>query len=259
MLMHWNYVLLLISGFIAGIVNAVAGGGSLIMYPLLLSMGLTPIVANATTTFSIWPGALSSAWGYRKYVRKLPKHFYFLLIPSLVGGLIGAVLLRRTSSHTFESIVPWFIVLGVILLVIQPQIHKWLVSQPAKKSRKYRSLVFFLISILLLGLSVYGGYFGAGFGIIMLAFLGFTELTNIHEMNGLKNLSGAILNIAATGYFIYYKLINWHLLPILLVGSIIGGIIGSTYSSKLPSNTIRILVIVIGTIVAGVLLIQLYS
>jgi uncharacterized membrane protein YfcA len=256
--MHWNYVFLIFSGIFAGIVNAVAGGGSLIMYPLLLSMGLTPIVANATTSFSIWPGALSSAWGYRKYVRKLPKHFYILLVPSLVGGMIGAYFLKHTSNHAFESIVPWFIILGVILLLAQPRIHKWLASQPPKKGRKYRFLVFSLITILLFGLSIYGGYFGAGFGIIMLAFLGFTELSNIHEMNGLKNLAGATLNISATAYFIYYKLIDWRLLPILLAGSVIGGLIGSVYSSRLPSKSIRILVIAIGTIVAAVLLVKLY-
>ena len=255
---HWSYLLLVISGLIAGIVNAVAGGGSLLMYPLLLSLGVAPIMANATTSFSIWPGALSSAWGYRKYIHKLPRHFYFLLLPCLIGGLIGAILLRNTSNQTFEFIVPWFIILGVVLLIAQPKIHNWISAKSAKETKKYRSLVFAIISILLFLIAIYGGYFGAGFGIIMLAFLGFTELSNIHQMNGLKNLAGATLNIAATAYFIVYKLIDWRLLPLLLIGSIIGGLIGSTYSSKLPSNTIRVIVIVIGVLVAAVLLSKLY-
>lgn len=243
-------ITLLGAGFIAGLINAVAGGGALLVYPLLLSLGLPPIVANASTTLTLWPGALSSAYGYRKYIKKIPNYYYWLLLPSAVGGLIGAFILTKTSNHDFSVIVPWLIVLGVVLIGLQPYIHKKLVKKSKNRSKKTSALNLVLVAIPMFGMAIYGGYFGAGYGIVMLALLGFTKLSNIHQMNGLKNLSGATINLLASVYFIHRGLVDWRYIPILLIGSVIGGYIGSTYSSKLPTKLIRLIIVLIGTAVA---------
>lgn len=248
-------IVLLGAGLVAGLVNAVAGGGALLVYPLLLSLGIPPIVANASTTLTLWPGALSSAYGYKKYIKKIPKRYFWLLLPSAVGGIIGAVILRKTSNHNFATIAPWLIILGVVLIGIQPIIHKRL-TKKKKKLKKTSALNLVLVAIPLFGMAIYGGYFGAGFGIVMLALLGFTKLSDIHQMNGLKNLSGASINFVASIYFIYYGLINWHYIPILLVGSVIGGYFGATYSNKLPASLIRKIIIVIGVGVAVYLFVK---
>ena len=245
-------ILLLGAGLIAGLVNAVAGGGALLVYPLLISFGLPPIVANASTTLTLWPGALSSAYGYRQSIRKIPKAYFFLLIPSAIGGLIGAIILRKTSNHVFSQIVPLLMLAGVLLIALQPVIHKKLLKTRGKSS-KTSTLNIVLVAIPLFALAIYGGYFGAGFGIVMLALLGLTRLTNIHQMNGLKNLSGASINIVASVYFIAYGLVNWKYIPILLVGSILGGYLGSTYSNKLPTAVIRGFIIIAGIAVAAYL------
>ena len=120
-----HMLILFAAGLIAGADNAVAGGGSILVYPLLLSLGLPPITANATTTAAIWPGGVSSLIGYREYFKKIPRYFYLLLIPGVIGGLIGAFLLGQTSNNTFEYIVPWFIAAASFLLALQPRLHHW--------------------------------------------------------------------------------------------------------------------------------------
>lgn len=114
-------------------VNSVAGGGSLLIYPLLLGFGIMPITANATTSVIVWPGTISSAYGYKKYLKKLPRHYFLILIPCLVGGLIGAIVLKNTSNSFFRQIVPWFFLIAVVLIAIQPKLHKWLYEREENK------------------------------------------------------------------------------------------------------------------------------
>ncbi len=254
----WHGLFLLGSAFLAGIVNAVAGGGSLLIYPLLLSLGIAPIGANATTTITVWPGALTSAYGYRKHIRKLPNKYYWLLIPCVAGGLLGAIILKDTPGHTFQFIVPWFIVFAVVLTTLQTRIHHWLYTKRnIQTEKRHWKLLIGLIAIGLFVVATYGGYFGAGFGIIMLSLLGLTELSDIKQMNGLKNLAGVSINLVASVYFIIYHLVDWKELPLLLVGSILGGLVGSVYGIKLPNTVIRSLVIATGAVVAIVLFIKL--
>jgi uncharacterized protein len=251
--------ILLFCGFVAGTVNAVAGGGALLIYPLLLSLGIPPINANATFSFVTCPGQASSAFGYRKYIAKLPRRYYLLLIPAIVGGMLGAFLLGRTTDRAFEYIVPWFMLFATVLLAFQPKLHTWLYSRKAKKlEKRFPGVVFGVIFLFMFFLSVYGGFFGAGFGIIMLAFLGLSELTNIYQMNGLKNLVSGAISFTTVLYFIYMGLIAWSVLPPLLVGSVIGGWFGATYSTKLPTKVIRRMIVGIGILVSAVLFTKQY-
>jgi uncharacterized membrane protein YfcA len=251
----YELIVLFIAGFLAGLINSIAGGGALFVYPLLLSLGLSPINANATSTMTVWPGALSSAFGYRKFLKKMPRAYFWLLIPSIIGAIIGAIILRDTPNQNFAVIVPWLMLLGVIMIWLQPSI-KGRVLKKTKRSKKVSIINLTLISIPVFGMAIYGGYFGAGFGVIMLAILGFTHLSDIHQMNGLKNLSGAVINITASFYFVHSGLVNWKYVPPLLIGTIMGGYLGATYSNKLPTEAIRKIIIISGILVAIYLFIK---
>lgn len=253
----WTSLLLLGSGLVAGLVNSIAGGGAIVVYPLLLSLGISPIVANATMSVMIWPGALSSAYGYRRDLAAISKKFYLLLIPTSIGGLIGAFLLKRTPLRTFELIVPWLFICGVLLLALQPTIHKKLYSRTTTDSSKRGLAMLATVSILVLILAIYGGYFGIGFGIVMLALLGLTELTDLRQMNGLKNLAAIIVNIIGMIYFTMSGLVNWRLVPLVALGCIAGGYIGSIHSARLPAKVIRGIIIAIGIVISIILFIKL--
>jgi uncharacterized membrane protein YfcA len=252
--------LLLFVGFLAGITNSIAGGGQFFIYPLLLSLGVPPVNANATGSIIVWPGQVSSAFGYRKSLAKLPKRFYFLLLPCIFGGILGAVLLGRTSNQHFKYIVPWFILLAAVLLSLQPRLNNWLAKKEQKRwNSRHRNLLFVLIFISLLIVSIYGGYFGAGFGIMMLAFLGLSGLNNLQQMNGMKNLTGIVINGIAIIYFVHKGLINWQAVPLIVIGTTAGGLLGSTYSQKMPTKFVHNLMVFIALTVAAYLFYKAYA
>lgn len=252
--------LLILGGFAAGVVNAVAGGGSIVVYPIMLALGIPPISANATASTVVWPGSASSALGYRHYIKTVPKAYYRVLIPGFIGGLIGAILLARTSNDTFQYIVPWFILGGVLLLLFQPQIHRWLSSGKALRFEHLHPLLITIImGLLVTALSIYGGYFGAGLGVIMLAFFGITGLKSIHEMNGMKNLMTLSINAVAIAYFVGKGLIAWQVVPFFVIGNIVGGWIGANYSTHLHAIVIRHIVIWSGLAIAAYLFTMQYT
>ena len=251
-------ILLVIVGLLGGIINSIAGGGGILMYPTLLAAGLPAIIANATSSLVIWPGALTSAYGYRKYIKKVPRYYFILLIPALFGSIIGSLILVKTSNILFERIAPWLVVIAVFLLAIQPKIHDHLRKSINKSNSKHPVLVIGVVSILVFPLAIYGGYFGVGFGIMLLAFLGFTTLTNIHQMNGIKNLTGATIAIVSTLYFARAGLIDWHAGLFMLSGNAIGGAIGSHIAQKFNTKIIHRVMVFVGGIVAIVLLYRAY-
>lgn len=257
MIIHW--LLFVVAGFSAGVINSVAGGGSFIIFPLLVSTGIPAVIANATTTFVVQPGTLTSALGYRSYLKKLPKSYLFLLIPGAIGGWYGAVLLRHTTDRMFGHIVPFFVLIGVALLLLQPGIHRWATKKRAKRYKREHTIVTsLLLTILFFILAIYGGYFGAGYGIVALGLLGLTMLNNIHQMNGLKNLIALSLGISSIVYFTAHHLVNWEVLPPLIIGNIAGGYFGALYASKLSDRLVRTLAITIGITVSILLFTKYY-
>lgn len=248
MLLHW--ITFLTAGFLAGVINAIAGGGSLIIFPLLVSQGIPAIMANATTTFVVQPGTISSAYGYRKTLRTVPRRYLWLLLPAFFGSIGGAILLKRTSNVDFGHIVPFFILFAVGLMLLQSRLHHWIFGKRGKAlEHRYPVVVFCIVFVLFFLIGVYGGYFGAGYGIMALALLGLTKLKTIHQMNGLKNLIAISFGTAAMGYYVLNHLVNWSVLPLLICGNIVGGYVGATYSTKLPTKTVRTVVIGIGAVV----------
>lgn len=249
---HW--IIYLIAGSIAGVINAVAGGGALILFPVLLSAGLSPITANASMNLIVQPGAISSAFGYRSHLKKLPIQYYLLLLPCFIGGFVGAIILVKTSNVQFEHIVPYFMAFALLLLLFQSPIHGWMYNRKnAALKRRHHFTVLVLICTMFFAISLYGGYFGAGFGIVVLAFLGLTKIGDIQQMNGLKNIAAVSIGVADSIYFIPHGLIDWKILPLFTIGNLIGGYFGATYSAKLHTKTLHIGIIVIGAAITAAL------
>ncbi|GAC1499882.1 MAG: sulfite exporter TauE/SafE family protein [Candidatus Saccharimonadales bacterium] len=235
-------------GILVGGMNAIAGGGTIIGYPAMVAAGLPPLVANVTGSLVVLPGLISSVYGYRKYLTKLPRRYLILLVPCVIGGIVGSLILRHTSSTQFEKLVPGLIVFAVILFAVQPLLHFHLHRHISSKSKKIQTLL--LIGLALLPTAAYAGYFGAGFGFIMLAFLGFTSINDVHKMNALKNIAGAVIAVVTIICLLNTHLFNWHIGLIMATGNAIGGYSGARLSLRLSSHIIRILVIVFGFMAA---------
>jgi uncharacterized membrane protein YfcA len=232
------------ASFVAGAINSIAGGGTLVSFPALIWLGLDSVTANATSTVAIWPGTVGSAWGYRRELRNVQSRFLFMIVPSLIGGIAGAILLRLTPTSSFDRQVPFLILFATCLFMAQETVQRWLgTGDPEmRKSRKW--LVGGLIFQLFVGL--YGGYFGAGIGILMLAALSILGLTDIHEMNSLKVVLGGCVNGIAAIYFIFAGMVRWEYVLIMAVASISGGYGGAGAARKLGRTTVRRLVIAVG-------------
>lgn len=243
-------------GVIVGGMNAIAGGGMLVGFPVLLAAGLPALVANATAGIITLPGQISSAYGYRKFLRKVPASYLWLLVPCGTGAAIGATLLRNTSSKRFAELIPVLILLAVILFAFQPFIKLHLHRHLKGKVKNIRPLL--IVGISLFPLSIYGGYFGAGFGFVMLALLSFTKLHDLHQINGMKNL-GAIA-IAGTSVVVLFTsgLIDWRHGLVMAAGSLFGGYYGSHVAQKVSSYALRFVVIAIGILTTVYLAFRTY-
>lgn len=250
-------VLLFGSAVAAGMINSVAGGGTLVSFPTLVWTGFPPIIANATNTIAMVPGAVSSAFGYRQEMASLPRKFLVLMIPSLVGSVIGGILLKLTPPGVFAKLVPFLILFATILFMLQGTVQRWLRTG---ELAHHETTTNWLIgaSFYQFLVAIYGGYFGAGIGIMMLAVLGVLGLKDIHQMNGLKNIFGSLMNGGAAVYFAFAGLINWRAALLMSVGSIVGGYGAAGLARKLGQKLVRRIVILIGLGMAISLLIRQY-
>ena len=249
-------LLLLLTGIVVGTMNAIAGGGMLLGFPVLLAIGLPALVANATSNIIILPGQLESAYGYRAYLKQVPRVYLWLLPPCAIGAAVGAYILRHTSSNSFEELVPGLILFAVVLFAFQPLLHFHLHKQ--LKTRKVDNRPLLYIGLALLPLAIYGGYFGAGFGFVILAFLGFTSLHDVHKMNALKNLAASTMAVVSIIVLLSAHLIDWRHGLVMAAGTTIGGYFGARLAQRLPSHTIRVIVITIGLVTAVYLFLRQY-
>jgi uncharacterized membrane protein YfcA len=235
---------------IGAVMNAIAGGGTLVTFPALIALGIPPITANATSTVALWPGTMTSMWGYRAELRGARRWAIAFAIPSLVGGVIGALLLLVTPEQRFAQIVPWLILGATGLFMAQrPLLARMSESSHARNilapdgSLRPPSAPFLLYQALV---GIYGGYFGAGAGILMLAALGLMGLTNIHQMNGLKNWGGGVMNLVAVVIFAASGIVNWPVALAMAVGATLGGIGGSLLAQRVGQVWVRRAIVGIG-------------
>jgi uncharacterized protein len=231
------------TGIIVGVMNAVAGGGMLIGFPTLVALGIPPLVANMTGGVISAPGQVASAWGYRQYLRRVPLKFAWLLVPLVIGAAVGATVLRRTSADGFATIVPWLVLFGVLLFAFQPYIHLHLQRHLHGKKR---TIPFVFVMVALLPMAFYGGYFGAGIGFMMLAFLSFAHLPDMHMINGMKNIGAMFIAGTTLACLFSSHLIDWRVGGIAAAGAIVGGYSGSRLSQRISSRWLRIVVVAAG-------------
>jgi uncharacterized membrane protein YfcA len=230
---------------VAGAINSVAGGGTLLTFPALIWVGMPSITANATSTVAIWPGSLGGMWGYRKELRGLTSDSYVLIIPSAIGGIIGALLLRLTPTETFDRLVPLLILFATGLFMLQEPVQRLIKRGSVDGQAGATSWVIGAV-IFQFFVALYGGYFGAGIGILMLAALGILGYTEIHQMNGLKTLLALFINGVAALYFISMGMVRWPEAIIMAVGAIAGGYGGAGVARRLGPRAVRRIVVVVG-------------
>ena len=267
-------VIVLVS-VLGGAANSVAGGGTLLTFPAIVALGVPPVVANATSTVALWPGALSSLWGYRAEIAGARAWARRVALPSAAGGLLGAWLLLAGGDVWFTRMVPWLVMGATLLFVAQrpllalatrrraaaPPATVATASEPtietatgraygAVTTPGWRALAFMLL------VAVYGGYFGAGAGILMLAALGLSGMTNIHQMNGLKNFIALCCNAVAIGTFAVSGAVDWRLAALMAVGTVSGGYVAAGLARRAPQGAIRKLIAVIGFASAAWLLVR---
>jgi uncharacterized protein len=250
--------LVVLASAVAGAVNSIAGGGTLLTFPALVGLGIPPIVANATSTVALWPGALGSMLGYRRELTGMQRWATAFAVPSLLGGLVGAWLLLKTPPERFAALVPWLVLGATALFMVQG----WIARVVRSRHRTAVSSARPPVSDLPNGVSavrpppsalafqflvaIYGGYFGAGVGILMLASLGFAGFTNIHQMNGLKNWGGLCMNAVAAITFAFSDIVSWPVALSMAVGATLGGYTGSRLAQRVPQAVVRRAIVVIG-------------
>ena len=248
-------VIVFLAAFAAGTINSVAGGGTLISFPSLIWAGLPSTVANATSTVALWPGSLGGLWGYRRDVRGLPSATYSLILPSVVGGILGAVLLVMTPTNVFDRLIPLLILFATLLFMLQEPVQRAIrttgKAHAGSKTWLAGAMVFQLF------VSMYGGYFGAGIGILMLAAFGIMGFTDIHQMNGLKTFLALCINGVAAMYFIWNGMVSWSHALLMAGGAVAGGIWGADMARRIGPRGVRRIVIFVGFAMAVSLLLRL--
>jgi uncharacterized membrane protein YfcA len=252
-----HLALLLLAALAAGAINSAAGGGTLLTFPVLLSvLGNVPngsVIANGTSTVALVPGSLSAFWGYKGEVAGQKRSLWEMAVPSLLGGLVGAYLATHVSASIFSHLVPWLIFGATFLFLIQDPVRRWIgrdtsegntADAPAAEPKPLGvgGMVFQFF------VAVYGGFFGAGIGILMLAALGFLGQTNIHRMNGLKNFAAICINGVGAITFIVYKRVDWPLALLMMAMAILGGYGGAGLAKRVGQTNVRRFVIAIGLV-----------
>lgn len=238
-----------------------AGGGTLLTFPALLAYGVPSITANATSTVALVPGSLSAFWGYRKIDPAPLRNDLRFLVVSAAGGLVGALGLLYVGDAVFSKLVPWLIFGATALFLVQEPLGRWRDRRAVASGREIDSVVGFparaLVAQLFIG--VYGGFFGAGSGILMLAALGFFGLRDIHRMNRLKNLANVTFNTVASVAFIIGRHVDWRLAAIMMGGAIAGGYGGAGIARAMGQRNVKRTVIVVGLAMGVYTLVRTYG
>jgi uncharacterized membrane protein YfcA len=236
-------LLILVAGFAAGGMNALAGGGTFFSFPALLAVGLPPVTANATNAVALWPASLAGAWAARPSLRGLGSYLLPLLLVGLVGGAAGGILLLVSGDDLFSNLIPWLLLVATLLFAASPWLSRWLAKRRRTTDDKVRHSVPALLGHGLV--SIYGGYFGAGMGILQLAAFSI-EGHALNRANALKNLFSAMIYTVASLTFIIAGRVSWSELLVLLAGATLGGYAGGALGERLPPAFLRALVLVVG-------------
>jgi uncharacterized protein len=246
-----DVVAVVLAGGVAGTINTVVGTGSLISFPTLLALGVPPVVANASNTTGLVPGGLSGTLGYRRELEAQRARLVPVLVASLAGGAVGAGLLLTLPGSAFDAIVPALVLLGSLLVALQPALARRLRvrarSDAGAGERSHAASGPVIGATALLG--VYGGYFGAGQGVILIALLGLAGEADLQAVNALKNAAVTAANCAAAVVFVGVADLDWTVVALIAAGSVLGGRMGARIARRLPARVLRAAVVTVGLVV----------
>lgn len=264
----WTYSALCLTAFLAGALNSIAGGGTLLTFPALMA-AFAPLgpdaastMANGTSTVALMPGSLAGAIGFRREVVESRRFIARMFFPSLAGGFLGAWLVGQ-APDAFATLVPWLILTAALLFLVQAPLGRWLRQRASAAGKapdhEPGGLTQGMVVAFQFLVAVYGGYFGAGIGILMLSALGFMGVGDIHRMNAVKTFLAATINGASVVIFIYDGLVNWNFAIPMMIAAIIGGYVGARVARRLPVHIVRYAVIAIGFGLASFYFIRQYT
>ncbi len=249
-LIHWRSLWLIVAAFLAGVLNAVAGGGSFLSFPALLGTGIQPVQANATNTVALWPGQITSIAAYREDIRKNTRLLMPMSLAGLIGGTIGAIVLLNTPQTTFMRLVPWLLLVAATLFAISRPILRWLDRRAVARHQRAgtqpqppRRRLVFLCTVVV---CCYIGYFGAGAGFLIITLLSLFGLEDLNEINALKVVSTSMANGVAFLIFVVSGNVEWRYCLMAMVACAIGGYTSARFARLVPQSVLRTLVIVIG-------------
>jgi uncharacterized membrane protein YfcA len=248
-----DWLILGLAGFCAGMLNAVAGGGSFITLPALIFVGVSSISANATGTAALLPGYIASAWRFRRDIEFPAKlSFKHIVLTAIIGGSLGAAILLRTSEQLFSELIPWLILFATLAFILGP----WLLDKKNASVKKSQAtgatsnMEVFSAGLILLAICVYGGYFNGGLGIILLAAFGLMGQTNLHGMNGLKNVISALLTAVAVVVYAAGGAIDVEHLLLLGIMAVAGGYVGAAFAYRISQRLLRVFIVFVGLFIS---------
>lgn len=242
----WQIALVSIAAFCAGAMNAVAGGGTFFSFPALLAVGVPPVVANASNSVALWPASLSGAWAYREELSRYKRYLIPMGIVSLIGGAGGGLLLLSTQDATFSKLIPWLLLFATLLFAFSGKISALLRGTHAgQPSNSFGALAGQAV------VSVYGGFFGAGMGILMLASLAIAGHDDVQEINAIKNLLSAVIYSITVLTFVIAGAVNWPYTLLMTFAAMFGGYWGASIARKIPAQWLRRFIIVIGFVLTA--------
>ena len=228
------------AGLVAGAINAAVGSGSMITFPTLLAAGYPPVLANVSNTVGLVPGTVSGAIGYRRELAGQRRVVMALAVPALAGGILGAVLLLVLPQSVFHAVVPILILAAVVLVVVQPRLSRWLAGRGEHRGDRW------LLWAGIFGTGIYGGYFGAAQGVIMIGIMGLLLAEPLQTINGIKNVLAGVINGAAAVYFIFASHVAWLPAGLLAVSSLVGAQVGAAAGRRLPPVALRVVIVIAG-------------
>jgi len=247
MLAWYEFLLVGLAAVGGGFVNALAGGGTLITFPMLIAVGILPKAANMTNTVALLPGYLGGTFAQRKDMQGQRNRLFLFIPAGIVGGFIGALLLHISTEKFFSNLIPYLILAASLLLAIQDPVKAWLLKRAQSTGRKTSSEAW---AVLPVGCAaVYGGYFGAGLSVIILAVLGLVVDDNLTRLNAIKQAISFSANFAAAVFFAFSGLVNWPVALVMAVGALMGGALGGRLARRIKPSTLRWIVVIIGIIV----------
>ncbi|WP_291985623.1 sulfite exporter TauE/SafE family protein [Candidatus Accumulibacter sp. ACC007] len=247
-----TYALLASAAFGAGAMNSVAGGGTFLSFPALLAAGVPPVMANASNSVALWPGSLAAAWAFRAELKRFRKSLPLLTLVAFLGGIAGGLLLLATSNAAFASLIPWLLLVATVLFAFSTQLSAFVArlrqgaNRPddASASRQVGAAGFAFQLLV----SIYGGFFGAGMGILMLAALAIQGFDDVHEINALKNWLSAVIYSVAVVTFVVADAVSWPHTTVMLVTGTLGGYAGGRVARRVPGLWLRRFIVVLGSL-----------